>query len=768
MSDEATIRLPTRARPNWLPEAFIDPELAGSVAISPRGPFVAGSFARLKLVYTAGRFGIDDTGGIRVCFRFATDGGPPQFSDPSAPNFVSVRASNGAVLDVRYDYKLNTRPWDRTIVVRVVRGYMREGDTITLHFGDPGGGSPGYCFQTFVDPFHQFLVLADPIATSAFVCVADQPTFAIVAGDPQTWHAMLPTRRPIGEQFDLGIRIDDRWGNSCPPGISTVHLDAEGPLDGVSSTVAFQKGATSLRVSGLRLTAPGIGTINVRDPTGALLARSNPILAVESDDLISCWADLHAQSAETIGSSSIVDYCRYARDEAFLDAVGHQGNDFQITSAFWDELNAVMRSMNQPGRFVTVPGYEWSGNTALGGDRNVFFREEGRPIRRSSHALTPDLADSDSDCHDARALFAALTANREDAVCWAHCGGRYADIGFAHDVALERSIEIHSSWGTFEWLLRDAFAHGYRVGIVANSDGHKGRPGAEMPGASQFGAIGGLTCFLVKELSRDAIFDAMKARHHYATSGCRLHLAVQAQLAPGASIYVDDPDLPGSTGRIASTAIMGDIVVGAAHEAAISVHIDATSPILAVEIRRGPEVIDAIRPSTPLPSGLRFLVTWEGAEYKGRFRQSTWDGALHVAGNQITAIRPVNFFNPDCQPQLVDPNTVFWRSITTGNFTGVEFTVAERNAGHVSVETPNGVLSTAIDRVGREPLTVDCGKLDRRLSLTRLADDNPHQGLRLTRTVPLLEHSDNPIYVAVTLEDGHRAWSSPIYLVTRR
>ena len=122
---------------------------------------------------------------------------------------------------------------------------------------------------------------------------------------------------------------------------------------------------------------------------------------------------------------------------------------------------------------------------------------------------------------------------------------------------------MHSSWGTFEWLLHDAFALGYRVGVVASSDGHKGRPGAEMPGASQFGAIGGLTCFLVRDITRDALFEAMRARHHYGTTGCRLHLAVQAALPPGALVFTDDPGLPGSQGRPSSVAIMGDIVTGA-------------------------------------------------------------------------------------------------------------------------------------------------------------------------------------------------------------
>ena len=84
---------------------------------------------------------------------------------------------------------------------------------------------------------------------------------------------------------------------------------------------------------------------------------------------------------------------------------------------------------------------------------------------------------------------------------FAHIGGRYADIKMAHDARLERSVEVHSDWGTFEWLLHDALEQGYRVGILANSDGHKGRHGASHPGASLFGAYGGLSCLLAPELT---------------------------------------------------------------------------------------------------------------------------------------------------------------------------------------------------------------------------------------------------------------------------
>jgi hypothetical protein len=78
----------------------------------------------------------------------------------------------------------------------------------------------------------------------------------------------------------------------------------------------------------------------------------------------------------------------------------HQGNDFQITAGFWRDLNALTRQFDQPGRFVFFPGHEWSGNTALGGDRNVVLKGEDRVLHRSCHALVEDLSDAGEDALD--------------------------------------------------------------------------------------------------------------------------------------------------------------------------------------------------------------------------------------------------------------------------------------------------------------------------------------------------------------------------------
>ena len=108
------------------------PHRMGSATITPTGEFEAGSFHSFTLTYTAGYFGIDDTGSLKIVHRFASDMGRPQFTDPQGWNYTTVEASNGAVLHVEYDGKRNIRPWDKTLFIRVVQGFLREGDQIIV------------------------------------------------------------------------------------------------------------------------------------------------------------------------------------------------------------------------------------------------------------------------------------------------------------------------------------------------------------------------------------------------------------------------------------------------------------------------------------------------------------------------------------------------------------------------------------------------------------------------------------------------------------
>src|ERR1700753_1408876 len=101
-----------------MPYSKYPPEHMGSIKLLTRGPFVAGSHVELVLVYTAGTFGIDDTGMVKLSWRTTSDLSKPQFTKPEAPNFTTVEASNGAQLEVRFD-RVNIRPYANTLVIRV-------------------------------------------------------------------------------------------------------------------------------------------------------------------------------------------------------------------------------------------------------------------------------------------------------------------------------------------------------------------------------------------------------------------------------------------------------------------------------------------------------------------------------------------------------------------------------------------------------------------------------------------------------------------------
>ena len=186
--------------------------------MTPAGAFEAGSYASLTITYTAGYFGIDDTGAVRVVTRFATDMGRPQFNDPQAPNYVSVEASNGAQLELRFDPKGHVRPWDRTISIRVLQGFLREGDTLTIRLGDRRQGSPGIRMQTFAERDFQLKLFVDPIATGIFTEVPSSPRLDIVAGKPVVWKAILPTGLRAGRTVPALPKGRGSLGQPCADG----------------------------------------------------------------------------------------------------------------------------------------------------------------------------------------------------------------------------------------------------------------------------------------------------------------------------------------------------------------------------------------------------------------------------------------------------------------------------------------------------------------------------------------------------------------------
>ena len=57
-----------------------------------------------------------------------------------------------------------------------------------------------------------------------------------------------------------------------------------------------------------------------------------------------------------------------------------------------------------------------------------------------------------------------------------------------------------------------------------------------------------------------------------------------------------------------------------------------------------------------------------------------------------------------------------------------------------------------------------CGGIDKSLGIQRLPNELAVREMQVSRTIPVPEKGDAVVFARVTMEDGHVAWSSPIYV----
>jgi hypothetical protein len=711
----------------------------GHASLEPQGQIEAGSNATFRLTYTVGRYGIDDGGTLKIAVRFASDWGYPQLDDSTQPNYTSVSATGNATIRARFDPKGYIRPFQKCLVVDVEEWALAEGDIITVIYGDTSGGSPGTQVQTFREFEFCFKVAVDCFGTGQFVELEDPPKIEIVPGPAEKLVVIGPSRARCGETFAVGVRAEDRWGNPAVGYRGELELENATDFDGLPSRYTLQSDDEGVvRFGGVRCLDEGVFRLRVRSGEG-LAAEANPLVVrAAADELQPLWGDLHGQSQETVGTNSIDAYFRFARDTALLDFSGHQGNDFQITPEFWAEINRCARQYNAPGSFVVFPGYEWSATTPAGGDRNVYYLDEDEPIYRTSHWQVEAKTDVENDRYPVGELFAALRGKR--ALVVPHIGGRPANLAF-HDPELEPVIEIYSAWGQFEWLLEEAIQRGYKVGIVAGSDDHKGRPGASYPGSSSFGVYGGLTCVWAKEWSRAGIWEALKARRCYGTSGQRILLDVRAQGRPmGEEFCADGP-------------------------VSFAVEAVGTAPIEEIIVRRGNETVYRFPEQLQRDRG-RVRVTWGGARIKGRARIARWDGQVLVEKGRITAAETYAFDSAAEGIQSWDGGQVRFKSVTSGDEDGLILDIEGNDQTQLRFSSPIAELEVELGQLEQGPVQVDAGGVGLMVRAEYLPLGLASCQAEFTWVESQIPQQCTPYYVRLTQSDGGRAWSSPFYIST--
>lgn len=710
----------------------------GTGTLRPDIPAVAGEYATWVVHYTVGVAGIDDGGRVRLAYRIISDLGDPQFTDPAGENYVSAWASRPVNLRLTYEPNGGVRPWNSVVTVWVSGGALGEGDTLTLVLGDTVHGGPGMRCQTFPQSQFTFKLQASPFGSGAYDDVTDL-SFPIIGGPATQFVVVGPSDIVAGEPTWLQVRALDPWGNPDASYRGTVSFSGDVP-EGLEDYTFTREDAGVHRFEDVRFTSNGILRVGASDTVQGLTARSNPIRSqLYAPERRVYWGDLHGQTQETVGTGTIHEYFHYARNVAAVDAAAHSGNDFQITNEVYQELREEAERFHEPERFVTFHGYEWSGNTPAGGDHNVYYFDDG-PIRRSSHALIDDTSDADTDCYPIDRLYAA-NQGRDDVLITPHIGGRMASLDY-HDPELEPAIELGSQWGRFEWFAHDALERGMKVGFIGGSDDHSGRPGWSTATLQHHGVRGALTAYQATELTRAGIWEALRSRRVYGTSGERMLLDVSANGHPMGAEFT------------------------ASEQPEIAVSATGTAPLDTIELHRGVETVytHACLPEPGQNEPWRIRLAWRGARSKGRTRPLNWSGELHVWNGAITQAENYAIDNPLDGIRGWEADRLAWESWTCGDWDGLILDLDGDENTSVSVRTQTMSFRFTLADLAESWLQYGGPLLEQQLIVRRLSHRAGSAEASFTWRDPSPEAGVNPYWIWVTQSDGELAWSSPIYV----
>lgn len=287
------------------------------------------------------------------------------------------------------------------------------------------------------------------------------------------------------------------------------------------------------------------------------------------------WGDLHGHSGLSPDALffSPDHYYEYGRDVAKLDFAALTDHDapwgLYGYPARWQMVRDAAKRHNDPGRFVAILAFEWTSGSGLDtmlhtlrrgeryayqedprhfGHRNVYFPGDEAPedvfSNDQPHADTPEK------------LWGLMREYGALSIPHHPLGGPTFPFKWDHyDEEMEPVVEIYSYHGNSEcedcphtiynpYLtgrhdVRHGLELGNHFGFIASTDCHQGRAGnytyrywlldfvrwfyrgKPVPGQ-------GTAAVYAKELTREGIFEALRSRRTYATTGARIVLEVRA------------------------------------------------------------------------------------------------------------------------------------------------------------------------------------------------------------------------------------------------
>jgi len=494
----------------------------GTATITPAEDIKAGTLHTWEITYTASDKGIATSGGI--VFHISPFWGwtPPQNRSSQLPGFVNIICSNN---EIKTDIEVNST--NKYVQVRFNDQPLKGGEQITLVYGDTQGkfNKAKSRSDIYAENDEKFVIKVDGNGDGYFASIKNHPKITILPNAAKRFHVSAPSYIIPYTPFKVrtaALDYSDNWVKNFKQNISLTSSP-----EGITCKEILPENEERL----FECTAEKEGSyfIIAKNNNNSISGVSNPVISSKTASVLNLyWGDIHGHSNLSDGSGTPDNYFNYARFAAGLDIAVLTDHDawgfdrLDENPEIWTFIKNKAEAHHKNSEFITFPGYEYTNWTS--GHMHVIYKDSKSPLLSSSNTTynNPDK------------LWKAL--KEHDAITIPHHpgGGPIATDWNYYNPEFMPLVEICSIHGNSENIdspsciyrpkersfVRDALARGYKLGIIASGDTHNGHPGMGDPTMP----TGGLIAFYAKELTRDSIWDALKKRRVYGTSGKKIIL----------------------------------------------------------------------------------------------------------------------------------------------------------------------------------------------------------------------------------------------------
>ena len=420
------------------------------------------------------------------------------------------------------------------ISFKVTSGSLIQGDRVIIKIGDRSGGSVGseVFWATARGRFEPVM-----IASNKKIRAADDIYIHILCRkEPRLLRLLGPTVTPEGEYFPLNLVVFDINRNVIDSFTGTVYFDVPPGISGLQKEYTFKHSDRGIKIfNGVKATKPGVYRIGCSLSSGRLASRSNPVVCQKNPKSRIYWGDVHAHGWGDESMLLMYDNNWKLDPTSRHDQARSIGRfdygalspmnmpEGPIRDEIWQAYVKGFKKNDQPGSYVPFMAMEFAYRA---GDRILIFHDIETQTPFSRENAVNELY--------------AVYGRRGDTLLETHIGGRppYYE---KFKPEREELVEIASAFGNAEWLLQRMLQNDFFPAITGASDLHLGLWGAPRAVETFRGRFidrlhvrdsgfgnGPVGAVVADSLNRTSLWNSLRDRNGYATTGDRIYVYLDA------------------------------------------------------------------------------------------------------------------------------------------------------------------------------------------------------------------------------------------------